>query len=326
MLAPLVWYSVAFLVYVLLYDYYRHRILKERTTSDLLKTLENTQFNSIPTSKKKLFVDIKKEIHRCFDFKSIRVIFGIDFSASNEWQGRKTFNGQFLHKTDANKIYNPYQKAITQLGDIFQDVFPKPIGYSCFGFGDQQTKDFSFFPIVGSGEAYNNYQLVLEAYLEQTKDIASSGPTNYAPIIQALISHGIRCERDFTMLVILTDELKMSHEDNSLVEAIYTLSNLPNTCLLVVGVGDGPWQKLSYEEHCLRELVFKKKHQNKKKFAQKGIVQSYILFDNFHFVDFNTLALKSDKIANENYLARAVLAKLPTQFKQACLTKEDEYF
>lgn len=54
--------------------------------------------------------EIKKEIRQYFGFESVRVAFGIDFSASNEWQGRKTFNGQLLHKTNSNKIFNPYQK------------------------------------------------------------------------------------------------------------------------------------------------------------------------------------------------------------------------
>jgi hypothetical protein len=53
---------------------------------------------------------IKNEICAAFKFNRIRIIFGIDLSASNEWQGRKTFSGNSLHKTQANKIFNPYQK------------------------------------------------------------------------------------------------------------------------------------------------------------------------------------------------------------------------
>jgi hypothetical protein len=56
------------------------------------------------------FEQIKKAICSNFQFDRIRIVFGIDFSASNEWQGRKTFQGQPLHKTQGNKIFNPYQK------------------------------------------------------------------------------------------------------------------------------------------------------------------------------------------------------------------------
>lgn len=53
---------------------------------------------------------IKKSISSNFHFERIRIIFGIDLSASNEWQGRKTFQGQSLHKTQGNRVFNPYQK------------------------------------------------------------------------------------------------------------------------------------------------------------------------------------------------------------------------
>lgn len=139
-----------------------------------------------------------------------------------------------------------------------------------------------------------------------------------------LISSGIRSEKNFTILVILTDELKMSHKDNALADTIYALSNLPNICLIIVGIGDGPWHKMSYEEHLLRELVFKRKHPVKKKKSPAGIEKSHILFDNFHFVDYNSYASKSN--SNENYLARAVLAKLPMQLKQSFQPDKEEKF
>ena len=61
------------------------------------------------------YEQIKSEISAAFYFNRIQIIFGIDLSASNEWQGRKTFSGNSLHKTQANKIYNPYQKVNEKL-------------------------------------------------------------------------------------------------------------------------------------------------------------------------------------------------------------------
>ncbi|CAF2401072.1 unnamed protein product [Rotaria sp. Silwood2] len=315
MLLPLVYFLVAFFVYILLYEYYKNNARKQIAELDYLQSLETTQFISIPISTKKPFDQVKTELRTNFYFNRIRVIFGIDFSASNEWQGRKTFKGQILHKTNSNKIYNPYQKAISELGIIFEDIFSSKVEYCCFGFGDETTKDYSFFPIVGSGGEFS-YQHVLDAYLEKTKNVVLGGPTGFTPLIQQLVSYAIHCRKDFSMLVILTDELKISHQDNSLVELIYTLTNLPNACLLVIGVGDGPWQRMSYEEHRLRELVFKKRNQKKGKF-QPAIIESNIVYDNFHFVDFNAFTSKSDKNTNESHLAQAVLTKLPTHLKQA---------
>ncbi len=129
--------------------------------------------------------------------------------------------------------------------------------------------------------------------------------------------YGIHYRKDFTMLIILTDELKMSHEDQSFVESIRNLTHLPNVCLIIIGVGDGPWQRISYEEHSLRESVFKKINPKKMKKPDVEIDQSKVAYDNFHFVDFNSFNIKLDKNDRENYFARAVLRKLPTQLKQA---------
>jgi hypothetical protein len=68
------------------------------------------------------FDQLKKEITAYSYFNRIRIAFGIDLSASNEWQGRKTFQGQSLHKTQTNKIYNPYQKVIRKGLISFQRI------------------------------------------------------------------------------------------------------------------------------------------------------------------------------------------------------------
>lgn len=201
------------------------------------------------------------------------------------------------------------------------------MAYSCFGFGDECTKDFAFFPIVGSGEEFHSYQRILDAsvshldtvpnilwvfsYLEQTKNVVLSGPTSFVPMIRKLISYGIHCEHDFTMLIILTDEPKFSHQDPAIVESILTLACFPNACLVVIGLGDGPWHRMSYEEHRLRESVWSKTSKS------KPLVQSKFIYDNFHLVDSSSMMLQTDKNLTDHHLARAVLTKLPTQLKQA---------
>jgi hypothetical protein len=56
------------------------------------------------------FDRIKAELRSCFKLDRVRIIFGIDLSASNEWQGRQSFHGQSLHKIQGNRMQNPYQK------------------------------------------------------------------------------------------------------------------------------------------------------------------------------------------------------------------------
>ncbi len=156
-------------------------------------------------------------------------------------------------------------------------------------------------------------------YLKEIQDAVLSGPTSFIPIIKQLMNYGIHCQKDFTMLIILTDELKISHQDQLLVQLIRLLANLPNVCLIVIGLGDGPWQRMSYEEHRLRELIFKKDDKKKTtiKKSDMEISDSKISYDNFHFVNFNSIPTKQDKNDTERYLARAVLTKLPIQLKQA---------
>ena len=114
---------------------------------------------------------------------SLNIIIGVDFTASNEWQGRKTFNSQSLHKTLGNKIYNPYQKVISTLGFVLnklihttnssnlQNALNNSLSSSnssnylfnkstnstfkvyAYGFGDSKTTDqsvFSFFDTFNS--------------------------------------------------------------------------------------------------------------------------------------------------------------------------------
>ena len=61
----------------------------------------------------------------------------------------------------------------------------------------------------------------------------------------------------------------------------------------------------------------------KKRAIKNDISQSKIPYDNFHFVDFNAFNIKSDKTIPENYFARAVLRKLPTQLKHALQHNEN---
>ena len=47
------------------------------------------------------------------------LVLGIDMTASNEWQGRLTFNRNSLHKIHPirpDSVYNPYQRVINIIG------------------------------------------------------------------------------------------------------------------------------------------------------------------------------------------------------------------
>ena len=60
-----------------------------------------------------------------------RLVLGIDLTASNEWQGRRTFSGNCLHKIHAvrpSQIVNPYQKVINIIGKTLQPFTEEGMG------------------------------------------------------------------------------------------------------------------------------------------------------------------------------------------------------
>ena len=93
-----------------------------------------------------------------------QLILGIDFTASNEWQGRKTFSQKSLHAISekVNERYgrrgsmhhlgifrdNPYQKVISILGQTLEALDDDQL-IPAFGFGDSVTKDNAVFSLSG---------------------------------------------------------------------------------------------------------------------------------------------------------------------------------
>ena len=146
------------------------------------------------------------------------LIIGVDFTASNEWQGRKSFNQNCLHKTQGNstallsclhrrncsewikinqsreafsntdalvlgnKVYNPYQKVIAILGQTLKP-FDEDNFIPAYGFGDAETTDEEVFSIVEDDSPCHGFEEVLQRYNEVAKRVTLSGPTSFAPII-----------------------------------------------------------------------------------------------------------------------------------------------
>ena len=77
--------------------------------------------------------------------ESSSLIVGVDFTASNEWKGRKSFNQNCLHRLVGSKVINPYQKVISVLGQTLAP-FDDDNKIPAYGFGDRETKDHSVFP------------------------------------------------------------------------------------------------------------------------------------------------------------------------------------
>lgn len=219
--------------------------------------------------------------------ESCSLIVGIDFTASNEWKGRKSFNQNCLHKLIGNKVSNPYQKVIWILGQTLAP-FDDDNRIPAFGFGDSETKDRAVFPFKFDGSPCTGFQEVLDWYNEVVRRITLSGPTSFAPLIDKTVEI-VRQTKKYHMLVIVTDG--QVTEERETARSIVEASNYPLS-IIAVGVGDGPWSAIEEFDHRLPKRRF----------------------DNFRFVDYHRATSKS-KTPDVAFALQALM-EIPDQYKR----------
>ena len=94
--------------------------------------------------------------------ESSNLIIGIDFTKSNTWTGKTSFEGRCLHDTSGSP--NPYQQVMGIIGRTLEP-FDDDNFIPAFGFGDVFTTDKSCFPFYPDRPC-NGLEEVLSRYLE----------------------------------------------------------------------------------------------------------------------------------------------------------------
>lgn len=193
--------------------------------------------------------------------ESSNLILGVDFTKSNNWMGERSFNGRCLHDTSGTS--NPYQEVISIISRTLED-FDDDRLIPAFGFGDSSTGDTKCFPFHKDGRPSHGVDEVLSRYKEVAETVNLAGPTSFAPVVREAINI-VREEQSYHILVIIADGQVTDHSPTGeTARAIIEASNYPIS-IVVVGVGDGPWDVMeTYDD----ELPARH-------------------FDNFQFVDFN---------------------------------------
>ncbi|KAL9257751.1 E3 ubiquitin-protein ligase RGLG3-like protein [Drosera capensis] len=266
--------------------------------------------------------------------ESSNLILGIDFTKSNEWTGKFSFNHKSLHAIGTTP--NPYEQAISIIGRTLSPFDDDGL-IPCFGFGDATTHDsdvFGFYPDLrpcrGFEEALDRYRKITPliklsgfmmfssrnssgvrffmlnsaaGLLDLTPIGLITGPTSFAPVIDAAISIVEESRGQYHVLVIVADgqvtrSLDVAHgrlgqQEHDTIRSIVAASFYPLSIVLI-GVGDGPWETMKQFDDNIPQRAF----------------------DNFQFVNFTKIMSENkDTSKKEAAFALAALMEIPFQYR-----------
>ncbi|KAK9051586.1 hypothetical protein SSX86_028213 [Deinandra increscens subsp. villosa] len=231
--------------------------------------------------------------------ESSNLILGIDFTKSNEWTGRVSFNNRCLHAIGDSP--NPYEKAISIIGQTLAP-FDDDNLIPCFGFGDATTHDQDVFSFHDDGSPCHGFEEVLACYKRVVANVQLAGPTSFAPVVEAAMDIVEKSGGQFHILVIIADgqvtrsintsDGELSLQEQKTISSIVEASLYPLVVILV-GIGDGPWDDM-------------------RKFDDKIPTRG---FDNFQFVNFTDIMSKNLSPSHkEAAFALAALMEIPIQY------------
>ncbi|KAF5760992.1 putative transcription factor C2H2 family [Helianthus annuus] len=231
--------------------------------------------------------------------ESSNLILGVDFTKSNEWTGKASFNNRSLHAIGDSP--NPYEKAISIIGKTLAP-FDDDNLIPCFGFGDATTHDQEVFNFHDDGSPCHGFEEVLTCYKRVVANVQLAGPTSYAPVVEAAMDIVEKRGGQFHILVIIADGQvtrsvntsngELSPQEQKTISSIVEASLYP-LVIVLVGVGDGPWDDM-------------------KRFDDKIPTRG---FDNFQFVNFTGIMSKDlSPDHKEAAFALAALMEIPIQY------------
>ncbi|KAK7318677.1 hypothetical protein RJT34_03382 [Clitoria ternatea] len=232
--------------------------------------------------------------------ESSNLIVGIDFTKSNEWTGKRSFNRKSLHHI-GNGL-NPYEQAISIIGKTLS-AFDEDNLIPCFGFGDASTHDQDVFSFHSDERFCNGFEEVLSRYRDIVPRLRLAGPTSFAPIIEMAMTIVEQSGGQYHVLLIIADGQvtrsvdtqrgQLSPQEHKTIDAIVKASEYPLSIVLV-GVGDGPWDMMREFDDNIPARAF----------------------DNFQFVNFTEIMAKNvDSSRKETEFALAALMEIPSQYK-----------
>lgn len=205
---------------------------------------------------------VEESKHKNLDDINFDLTFAIDFTASNQISGRKTFKGKCLHDITGDEP-NFYERIIRDVGTQLKTCDNgKFRNFYAYGFGDEQSKDHSVFSLrtgktVDSALTDSNYADIIYFYLNDLQEtyrciiphIVKMGPTSIVPAINTAIDIVKKNERYHVLIIIVDGGIQ------NLDESIVAITNASSTyplSIFIIGVGDGPWDDMEILDQNVR--------------------------------------------------------------------------
>jgi len=219
-----------------------------------------------------------------------QLVVGVDFTQSNMKTGRVSFNGKCLHDVSDPDCPNPYMQALNIIAKALWD-FDDDHLIPVYGFGDKTTEGEAVFSFTDDDRPCKGLVQCEQRYKEIANRVSLYGPTSFAPVIR----QGIKLVREtweYHFLLIIADGQVSKNKMSATVDAIVEASSYAMS-IVMVGVGDGPWHVMEQFDDDMPRRVF----------------------DNFQFVDFNTVFTRYPEERRETAFATHALMELPEQYQ-----------
>lgn len=221
--------------------------------------------------------------------QSSDLIIAVDFSETNLWKGKETFEGRSLHYVDrTGRVQNPYQTVISAITRVFE-LFDDDDTIPAYGFGGHPQRPLAerYFPFVeGKGCELDE---VLQRYFQIASTMELNATASFVPVIHEAIKV-VRKTHRYHILIIISN----GHIDDPAAarRAIVEASDYPIS-IVMVGVGDGPWNMMREFDDQLPERQF----------------------DNFQFVNYNTIP-RGNLNNPDGGFAMQALMEIPEQYSR----------
>lgn len=183
--------------------------------------------------------------------ESSSLLVAIDFTKSNEWAGKRTHGGACLHTRAPDGTPPPYA---TALGAVARTLarFDDDGLIPAWGFGCARTSDSSLFSLLPGDAPCDGLPALVARYSALAPHVRLAGPTSFAPAIRRAIEI-VAATNAYHILVIVADGQvtrstdaepgELSRQERETIAAIVDASDYALS-ILIVGVGDGPWDMM----------------------------------------------------------------------------------